>query len=194
MVGRTRQLGSGPPAHHPRDSHRDGSVVGVVLDVVGVGVVVVPPERGAVRPVGQATPFVAPALATLLHRPAVADTVTVMLTPIVVVVVSVVDVPVTVLGGGTPSPSGRLDSTVYCPAPSTAFQLTGIVAVVTSPLVAQVIAPMVTPVGALIWPARAVAVPAFVDSHAAVATPPPASSSVATTPARTARPGRLRRW
>lgn len=172
----------------------DGTGVVVVGAGVVGSVVVVPPERGAVSAFGQATPLVTAALGALVQVPAVAETVTVMLTPSVVVVVTVVDVAVTVLGGGTPRPNGRVEVTVYDPAPLTAFQLTGIVAVVTSPLVAQEIAPIVTPVGALIWPARAVAVPVLLDNHAAVAAPPPASSSVTTTAATTATPGRLRRW
>ena len=166
----------------------------VVVVVVGDGVVVVVPERGVVSADGQLTALVTPALGTLVQVPAVAATVTVMPRPSVVVVVSVVDVPVTVLDGGTPSPRGRLDSTVYWPAPLTAFQLTGMVAVVTRPLVAHVMAPIVTSVGVLIWPAFAVAVPLLVDSQAAAATPPPASSSVATTAATSAAPGRVRRW
>ncbi|MEJ2889733.1 hypothetical protein [Actinomycetospora aeridis] len=173
----------------------DGSGVVVGGVVVGAGVVVF--ARGAVSAVGQLTGLDTPALGTLVQVPAVAETVTVIPTPRVVVVVRVVDVVVTVLEGGTPRFSVRVESTVYCPAPLTAFQLTGIVAVVTRPLVAHVMVPIVTPVGALMLPALAVAVPALRESHAAAATPLPASSSVTTTAATAAvdhRRGRVRRW
>lgn len=82
---------------------------------------------------------------------------------------------------------------MYCVAPVTDDQLTGIVAVVVSPLVVHVIAPRVTFAGEPIWPALAVPVPVLVVRHAAVATPPPASSSVTTTAATAARAGRLMR-
>ncbi|MDD7967126.1 hypothetical protein [Actinomycetospora lemnae] len=151
-----------------------GPVVVVVVGGVAGGVVVVlvvVPEH--------VTCFVTGALGALVQLPALAVTRTVM--PVsVVVVVSVVDVPVTVFVGGTPMVSRRLDSTVYWPAPLTTFQLTGMVAVVTRPLVVHVTVPIATPVGVPIWPARADAVPVLVLRHAAVATPPPASSSVTT--------------
>ena len=51
---------------------------------------------------------------------------------------------------------------MYCVAPVTDDQLTGIVAVVVSPLVVHVIAPMVTFAGVPICPALAVAVPVVV--------------------------------
>ncbi|GAA4882843.1 hypothetical protein GCM10023203_38170 [Actinomycetospora straminea] len=165
-----------------------GPVVVVVVGVAGgvvdgvVVVLTVVPEH--------VTGFCTGALGALVQLPALAVTRTVMGVS-VDVVVSVVDVPLTVFGGGAPMPSGRVDSTVYWPAPLTAFQLTGMVAVVTSPLVVHVTVPIATPVGTSICPARAVAVPVFVVCQPAVATPPPASSSVTTTAAR--RPRRLMR-
>jgi hypothetical protein len=180
VVGRNRQLGSGPRSTTiATGPHRVVVVVGA-----GVGVVVV---VGAVPDAGQLTALLTVALGEPVQFPAVAVTVTYTLSSRVVVV-SVVEVPVTVLLCCC-SPSVRLDATVYCDAPVTPVQLTGMVAVVVPPLVVHVIAPIVTPPGVPIWPARAVAVPVFVVRQAAVATPPPASSSTATTAATAATRG-----
>jgi hypothetical protein len=93
-----------------------------------------------------------------VHFPALAVTRTWMFSSSVEVV-SVVDVPVTVFFSACTRFRTRPDSTVYCVAPVTDDQLTGIVAVVVSPLVVHVIAPMVTFAGVPIWPALAVPVP-----------------------------------
>jgi hypothetical protein len=127
-----------------------------------------------------------------VHFPALAVTRTWMFSSSVEVV-SVVYVPVTVFFSACTRFRTRPDSTVYWVAPVTDDQLTGIVAVVESPLVVHVIAPMVTFAGVPICPALAVPVPVLVVRHAAAATPPPASSSVTTTAATAARAGRLMR-
>jgi hypothetical protein len=158
--------------------------------VVGTGAVLV--VVGAVPAAGQVTALLTAALGEPVQFPAVAVTVTYTLSSRVVVV-SVVEVPVTVLVCCC-SPRVRLDATVYCDAPATPVQLTGMVAVVVPPLVLHVIVPITTPVGVPIWPARAAAVPVFWLDHPAVATPPPASSSTVTTAAtRTPSVGRLTR-
>jgi hypothetical protein len=155
-----------------------------VVVEVGAGVVVVTEFGLALPAAGQVTALLTAALGVPVQLPALAVTVTYIVSSSVVVVI-VVDVPVTVLLSDR-SPSARPDETVYWVAPVTPVQLTGIVAVVVRPLVVHVIAPSVTFVGVPIWPARAVAVPVFWLRHAAVATPPPASSSVTTTAATTA--------